>query len=79
MNLAKTAEPIEMPFGMWGWVGPSNYVSDWGPDPPRGLGNLRVGKHGHARGRYIEQYDAVFYRITSISCLLLFLQIIKYM
>ena len=23
---AKTAEPIEMPFGLWSWVGPRNHV-----------------------------------------------------
>ena len=28
MNPAETAEPIEMPFGMWARVGPSNHVSD---------------------------------------------------
>jgi len=26
MNCAKTAEPIEMPFGMWTWVGPRKHV-----------------------------------------------------
>ena len=32
---AKTAEPIEMPFEVLAWVGPSNHVLDGGPDPPR--------------------------------------------
>ena len=32
-------------------------------DPDRETGML-----GHARGRYIQQQDALFYRITSISC-----------
>ena len=27
-----------------------------------------VGINGHAHGRYIQQDDAAFYRITSISC-----------
>jgi len=31
----KTAEPIEMPFGMWTQVGPSNHVLGRGLDPPR--------------------------------------------
>ena len=31
---AKTAGPIEMPFGMWGGVGRSHHVLDGGPDPP---------------------------------------------
>ena len=25
---AKTAEPIEMPFGLWAWMGPRNHVLD---------------------------------------------------
>ena len=31
---AKTAEPIEMPFGLRTWVGPGNHVLDEGSDPP---------------------------------------------
>jgi len=31
---AKTAEPIEMPFGLWIGMGPRNHVLDSGPDPP---------------------------------------------
>ena len=47
-----------------------------GPDPSRERAVLRVGKRGHARSVYIgawifEGDDAVFYGITSISCLLL--------
>lgn len=34
MNCGKTAGPIEMPFGMWGGVGPSNHVLDRGLDTP---------------------------------------------
>ena len=30
---AKTAEPIEMPFGLWTPVGPRNHTLD-GPDSP---------------------------------------------
>jgi len=37
---AKTAEPIEMPFGLWTLVGPRNHVLDGGPDPPMGRGNF---------------------------------------
>jgi len=29
----KTAEPIEIPFGLWTGVGPRNHVLDGGPDP----------------------------------------------
>ena len=28
---AKTAKPIEMPFGLWARVGPRNHVLDGGP------------------------------------------------
>ena len=31
---AKTAEPIEMPFGLRTRVGPRNHLLDCGPDPP---------------------------------------------
>jgi len=31
---AKLAEPIEMPFGLWTWVGQRNHVLDGCPDPP---------------------------------------------
>jgi len=30
MICAKTAEPIEMLFGMWTWVGPRKHVLDGG-------------------------------------------------
>ena len=38
------AGSIEMMFGVWGVVAPSNHVLDWGPDPPRGRGNVGVRK-----------------------------------
>ena len=47
-----------------GW--PSNHVLNGGLDLLRETGML-----GHARRRYIQQHDAAFYRITSISRLLL--------
>jgi len=31
---AKTAEPMEMPFGLWTPVSLRNHVFDGGPDPP---------------------------------------------
>ena len=31
MNPAKTAEPIEMPFGLWARMCPRNHVLDGGP------------------------------------------------
>jgi len=30
----KTAEAIEIPFGLWTRVGRGDHVLDWGPDPP---------------------------------------------
>jgi len=30
---AKTAEPREMPFGLWAWTGPWNHKLDGDPDP----------------------------------------------
>ena len=39
---AKTAEPIEMPFGLRTWVGPGNHVLDGGPDP-HGKGQFFLG------------------------------------
>ena len=31
---AETAELIEMPFGLWAWMGPRNRVLHGGPDQP---------------------------------------------
>ena len=31
VSCAKTAEPIEMPFGLWARMGPRNHVLDGGP------------------------------------------------
>jgi len=41
MSCAKTAEPIEIPFGLRTWVGPRNHVLDGCPDPPSKGGILR--------------------------------------
>jgi len=40
MTHAKTAEPIEMPFGLCARVGFRNHLLDWGPDSYMGKGNL---------------------------------------
>jgi len=39
-DLCKTAEPIEMPFGLWAQMSPWNHVLDCGSDPPMGKGNF---------------------------------------
>ena len=43
MSPEKTAGSIEMAFGVWGAVGPSNHVLDGGLDP-RGKGSYGVMK-----------------------------------
>jgi len=40
MSPAKTAQPIEMPFGSRTQVGPRNHLLDEGPYPPMGRGNF---------------------------------------
>ena len=34
MSPTETAEPIQMPFGLWTRVGQRNHLLRWGPDPP---------------------------------------------
>ena len=41
---AKTAEPIDMPFGLRTWVGPRKHVLDEGPDPGPWVGEILRGK-----------------------------------
>jgi len=45
---AKTAEAIELPFGLWARVGPVNHVLDGGADLPMGKGNF-WGKGAHCK------------------------------
>jgi len=33
MSCAETAEPIQMPFGIWTWMCPRKYILDGSPDP----------------------------------------------
>ena len=47
----KTAEPIEMPFGLRTWVGPRDHVLDGVQIPPMGRRNFDGGK-----GRPIVKY-----------------------
>ena len=46
MICTKTAEPIEMPFGLWACMGPRNQVLDVGPDfrSTHGKGQFYGGK-----------------------------------
>jgi len=41
---AKTAEPIEMPFGLRTRAGQGNHVLDGSPDPAMGRGNVDGGR-----------------------------------
>jgi len=45
VSCAKTAEPTEMPFGLWAWMGPQNHILDGGSDSPWEEAMLR-GKTG---------------------------------
>ena len=49
---AKTAAPIELPFGLRTSVGPRNHVLDGGPDPPWEGAILRVEDAGHCKADY---------------------------
>jgi len=41
VSSAKTAKPIEMPFGFWVWMGhPKELRVRWGPDPLMRSGNF---------------------------------------
>ena len=47
----RTAEPIEMPFGMWTWVGAKEPCIGWGSRSPLARDNFRgkgpfIVKHG---------------------------------
>ena len=48
---AKTAVPIEMPFGLGTQVGPRNHVLNGGPDPLMWRGNFE-GEKGHPIVQY---------------------------
>ena len=50
MSPAKTAELIEMPFGLWSWVGPRNHVLD------RVQTSARKGAILRGKGRPIIKY-----------------------
>jgi len=47
---AKTAEPIELPFGIWASMGPKHHdiVLDEGPHPPW-KGAILVNRGGHCK------------------------------
>ena len=48
---AKSAVPIELPFGLRTWVGSGNHVLDGGLDPPTGRGKF-LGENGRPIVKY---------------------------
>jgi len=56
-STAKTAEVVEMPFGLRTQVGPTNHVLDWGPRP-------------HANGQFwgMKGRPIVNYRNNTVIC-----------
>jgi len=62
---AKTAAPIELPFGLRTWVGPGNHVLDGDPDP-HGKGQF-LGENGRPIVKYRDTlrssqfWDAICY------------------
>jgi len=70
----KTAEPIEMPFGLRTRVGPRNHVLDGGPGPPSKGTILRRERYLHgkwlaerARTTILLQRNLSFGEIKCIS------------
>jgi len=63
---AKTAEPIEMPFGMWARVGPSNHVLDGGRDPPRETYMPAVGIFNNTMWHSIQLLHSLVYLLTAL-------------
>ena len=64
MICAKTAEPIEMPFGIWTWIGPRNHVLEEVQSPTCERAVLRAKRDGHrtcsdvCSGRYSQSDSA---------------------
>ena len=52
MSPTNTAEPVEMPFGLWASMGSRNRILDGGPDPSMGSGNIEERKVGPFIVRY---------------------------
>jgi len=48
VTCAKTAEPIEMPFGLWARMGPGNHMLDGSPDP-QGKGQFFWERGAHCK------------------------------
>jgi len=76
---AKTAEPIEMPFGMWTRVGPRKYVLEkwgsWGGAHWRNLANtiepLMCGGDAACLSNYLDhllKIPPLFKRVATLPC-----------
>jgi len=62
LSRAKTAEPIEMPFGLWTRVGLRNHVLDGGPDPLFKGTILR--KEHYLHGKWLDERAAERAKMT---------------
>jgi len=60
---AKTAAPIELPFGLRTWVGPGNHVLGGRPDPPRGGAIFRGNGASHCT-RVVQQVPGLMLYFT---------------
>ena len=68
VNPAKTAAPIELPFGLRTWVGLGNHVLDGGPDPPMERGKF-LGENGRPIVKYRDTLrSSVQRRLNRYGC-----------
>jgi len=75
---AKTAEPIEMPFGLWAWMGLRNHVLDGSPQVLRDVATATIflafyirGAHRHLANTTEPSMcvgDAALCQITLTTC-----------
>jgi len=65
MNPAKTAEPIEVQFGVWTRVGPRNHVLGGKPGSPTGMGTFEGKRAAHGDATCLQLLPGQL--VTSIS------------
>jgi len=61
---AKTAAPIELPFGLRTWVGLGNHVLDGGPYSPMGRGKF-LGENGRPVVKYRDTLRSSVQRLLN--------------
>jgi len=67
LSCAKTAETIEMPFGLWAWMGQVNHVQDWGADLLIGRVNFEGGRSAVSCAKTAEPMEMPFGLWTRVS------------